>query len=123
MDYLIEALLDKINNEMARLYWNNNQEEINSPFSNTGECYQNDTFTVRAYYWGDDEDIMRLPNFEYKNFKCWWYKHSNRGLYWEYDNIQNNHNIPITFISLMLDECCESLQQDFKNNKRGGLLK
>lgn len=116
MEKLIEAIMDKIEYEMSRLYWNNNQERMNSPFQNTGEVYQNDTFTVRAYYWGDDEYVSKLPNFEYKNFKCWWYKHSHRGLYWSY----YDDDIPTSFLTTMLDECYKSLEHDFKINKKGG---
>ncbi len=48
--------------------------------------YEDDTFIVRPYYWGDEEDDdyeerAGLPNFEHKpsGFKMWWYKYALRG--------------------------------------------
>lgn len=40
----------------------------------------NDIFTIRPYYWGDDEEIMKLPNFVYKpeNITIDWYKYPMR---------------------------------------------
>ena len=109
MHYLIESVLDKIENEMERLYWNKNQKEMpSSPFQNTGGEYENDTFKVRAYNWDDNEE----PNFEYKDLKIWWYKHSHRGLYWEY-NHEKNTLPPPYFLEDMLLDCIESIEKDW----------
>ncbi len=81
MILVCKAMLDKIRKELDRHYWNANQKEMDSPFDNSGAPeYKNDYFAVRSYYWGDNEDIAALPNFETKYVKAWWYKHSNRGL-------------------------------------------
>ena len=48
---LAVAALKMIDEELRRCYWNKYQEEMNSPFSNTGESYSCDAFTVRAYNW------------------------------------------------------------------------
>ena len=117
-EYLIQAVLNRIENEMARLYWNNNQKDILSPFGNYGTEYSNDVFTVRAYNWNEDND--NLPNFEYKNFKVWWYKHSMRGLNWEY-NCGKNVLPQAQFFTNMLEDCINSMIKDFKKNKNGGL--
>ena len=50
-------------------------------------CFENDTFIIRPYYWGDDEDIAELPNFEYKptGFTISWYKYPMRDAYASHD--------------------------------------
>ena len=47
--------------------------------------YENDTFCIEPYYWGDDDDIAELPNFIYKpeNIEISWYK------YWFRDSYSN----------------------------------
>lgn len=76
-EYMLRAMLNMIESEMTRLYWNQNQKEIISPFSNSGELFQNEYVTIRAYNWDENE----LPNFDTDQLKIFWYKHSNRGLY------------------------------------------
>lgn len=102
--YVIRVALDFIRKEMDRLYWNKNQKEMSSPFDNTGETYSNDTFTVRAYNW----EHNNLPNFEYKDLKVYWYKHSNRGT-----SAVAQHTLTYEDIETMIDDCCKSLQRDF----------
>lgn len=48
-----------------------------------GCTFENDVFIVRPYYWGDDEEIASLPNFEYKpdGLKICWYKYMMRDAY------------------------------------------
>ena len=43
--------------------------------------YENDTFLINPYYWGDDEEIAGEPNFVYKptGFEIRWYKYPMRG--------------------------------------------
>ena len=106
---IVTAVLGSINDELERCNWNKNQTEISSPFYNTGQKYSNDVFSVRSYYWGDDENKIRLPNFEYKDFKVYWYKHLGRGLTIEYKK-----DIDIDFISQMQMECIVSIWKDFK---------
>lgn len=105
---LIKAVLNEIRKELDRLYWNKYQRVMQSPFDNTGNTYSNDVFTVRAYYWGDDCGEALKPNFEYKDFRVYWYKHSNRGVGIKYDK-------PITaeFLSQMLDDCFAAMRDDF----------
>lgn len=103
--YLIESVLDKIESEMARIYWNYHQKEMPfSPFQNSGGEYKNDIFTVRAYDWDGNYE----PNFEYKDLKIWWYKHSHRGLSWEY-NHEKNVLPPSYFLEDMLIDCINSI--------------
>lgn len=112
MEQLIRATLAEIEYEMERLYWNKNQKEMNSPFRNTGTEYANDTFQVRAYKWGDDDETD-TPNFIYKDLKIWWYKHFRRGIEWVYKG-ERHADIPSEFFAKMLDECLQSMNNDFK---------
>ena len=106
---LFQAILDYIRKEMDRLYWNKYQEEMNSPFDNTGAAYSNDTFSVMAYYWGDDDDLIQQPNFKYKDIEIRWYKHSNRGM-----SVTTQHPISYEDLVIMVNDCVESLRRDFK---------
>lgn len=103
---IIVSILRSIEREMERLYWNKYQKELNSPFSNTGEIYSNDTFKVKAYNWNDDNIE---PNFEYKGIKIWWYKHLGRCDYAELEE-----DISLEFLVNMLYDCIESLRKDFE---------
>ena len=48
---LFIAILDRLNRELERVYFNKYQKKYISPFSNTGEYYENKTFKVQAYNW------------------------------------------------------------------------
>ena len=109
---LISAVLNEIRDELGRCYWNANQTPIVSPFEDTGVIYSNDTFTVRAYCWNEDDECVNLPNFEYDGLEVRWYKHSNRGLTWRYKGgIQAA--IPADFLADMLDKCFDAIRKDF----------
>ncbi|GIQ64898.1 hypothetical protein PACILC2_34660 [Paenibacillus cisolokensis] len=67
-------------------------------------CYENDTFRIMPYYWGDDEEISEMPNFVYKptGYRLKWYKYALRDSYANQD---------VTYVQLdeMLRKCRESL--------------
>lgn len=105
---IVQACLSRINDEMCRLYWNEYQEELESPFDNTGNEYKNDTFIVRSYYWGTEDERESLPNFSYKGLTVHWYKHFKRGMYAEYDG-----ELSLDFLADMVDDCCRSLERDY----------
>lgn len=111
MYWTMRAVLDELEQQMSRLYWNKHQQEMESPFRNTGTEYENNTFVVRAYQWDEDEAV--LPNFEYKNLRVYWYKHSGRGLEWYYDN-KKNILPPSQFLEDMLEDCIKSLENDWR---------
>ena len=112
-ELLIQGALNKIRTEMDRLYWNKYQKIMSSPFDNTGEIYENKVFKVRAYCWNEDTPEWFLPNFEYKDLKCYWYKHSNRGFNWDYEGEQ--YRRPSSkFLSKMLEDCFEAMAEDFR---------
>ena len=106
---LVQAVLNEIRREMDRLYWNKYQCEMNSPFDNTGEEYENQTFQVYAYYWGEDDELINRPNFKYKDLSIFWYKHNNRGL----DVYYSKDRISAEYLVKMLKDCKVSLIEDF----------
>lgn len=108
-DCLMNAVLLRIRRELDRLYWNKYQREMESPFDNTGTTYFNDTFTVRAYYWGEDPEEETKPNFECGPVRVYWYKHEGRG-----NTIftRKGFDTPETY-ALMLDKCLDSLRKNF----------
>lgn len=68
-------------------------------------CFENDVFVVRPYYWGDDEEIAVLPNFEFKptGFTISWYKYPMR-------NAFASHNISTETFVEILHECEKSMK-------------
>lgn len=109
---LLRAALHEIEREMSRLYWNLFQDEIDSPFRNTGTNYKNDTFEVRAYYWGDDEELIHKPNFKWRDFEIHWYKHmGNLG--------KISQKFSPDMINEMLEDCVSSLYRDYGERKNG----
>jgi len=67
--------------------------------------FENDTFIMRPYYWGDNEYISELPNFEHKTtgFKLGWYKYPLRASYM-------NKNIDEQQLFWILEDCKKSMQ-------------
>lgn len=106
---MVIACLDQIRKEMDRLYWNKYQIEMDSPFDNTGNTYRNDVFQVNAYYWGNNGEMIKRPNFSYKGLEVRWYKHSHRDPY-----ILCDKEITLDFLAEMIDECINSMREDFK---------
>jgi hypothetical protein len=47
-----------------------------NPFSNTGERYDSEIFSVHAYSWGDEEQPW---NFQWQDIEVSWYKYLARG--------------------------------------------
>lgn len=98
--YII-ALLKHIDWELSVLMWNQNQEEYESPFDNTGNTYENQTFEVSAFNWGTEEDGV----FKYKDIEITWYKHLGRG------TLINREITPDEAVD-MFNDCLESLIKD-----------
>lgn len=79
--------------------------------ANSSGCFENDTFAVRPYYWGDDETIANLPNFVYKptGLEIRWYKYPMRDAY-------SNMDVSPSDFRKILDECAASLERrDIQN--------
>lgn len=69
-----------------------------------GDKYENDTFIIRAYYWGEDENIAALPNFVYKptGFEIRWYKYPMR-------NAFANQDISLKEFEEIMRDCDKSM--------------
>ena len=69
------------------------------------DFFENDVFSIRPYYWGEDETIANLPNFVYKptGFSISWYKYPMRDAYAS-DDISDEEFLAI------LNHCEESLK-------------
>ena len=106
---LMSSVLLKIRKELDRCYWNKNQEEMRSPFDNTGEKYSNPVFSVNAYYWGDDEELEEVPNFEWGPIRVYWYKYCDRGMT-VYTKM--GYDSPGIY-GLMLEKCLDAIKEDF----------
>lgn len=78
----VEALLEHIENEVSRVYWNAKHEEWDSAFRNTGNRFEGKCFKVQAYAW--DEEEKTDWNFCYVDpsteqaIKISWYKYLGR---------------------------------------------
>ena len=65
-----------------------------------------DVFIIRPYYWGEDEEIADLPNFEYKptGLKISWYKYPMRDAY-------SNQDISPEQFKEILDDCGNAMEE------------
>ncbi len=72
--------------------------------------FENDTFVVRAYYWGEDEAIAELPNFVYKptGLEISWYKYPMRDAY-------SNQDVSLEEFKDILDACARSMDRHAKS--------
>lgn len=70
----------------------------------TNATFDNEVFTIRPYYWGDDDSIANLPNFVYKptNFQIQWYKYPLRDSYM-------NQNITVKEFKEIIEKCKKSV--------------
>lgn len=66
--------------------------------------FENDIFAINPYYWGEDENIMREPNFIYKptGLTIDWYKYPLRDSY-------SNKKITFEELNEILKKCKESI--------------
>ena len=75
----------------------------------TGEYYIIDTplFSITPYYWGENEDVMKLPNFVYKpeGIEIQWYKYPLRDAY---SNVKLNEKK----LKEILDKCVEFIERE-----------
>jgi hypothetical protein len=86
------ALLKDIDNALQTAYWNKNQKEMNSPFSNTGNNYEGKCFEVPAYNW--DDETPQTFNFKCVKIEISWYKYLGR------DTTVNGEYSPQEYISM-----------------------
>ena len=84
----------------------NNGWDGHAIFGDGAQEYENDTFLIRPYYWGEDEDIAALPNFVYKptGLEISWYKYPMRDAY-------SNQDVSVeTFVEILAD-CERSMKE------------
>lgn len=72
-----------------------------SPFGNTGERFENDTFTVEAYSW--DDEYEQPSNFKWRDVEISWYKWMGRGM-------SVNQELSLVRGREMLADCLKSLE-------------
>ena len=111
---LMLSILESIEKEYARLYFNKYQKEPDSPFRNTGAEYRNDTFAVKAYDWSGNY----TPNFRYRktdedgnvrDINITWYKNVGRGM-----TSSINFEADAEDLNDMLNDCMKALKDDFE---------
>lgn len=70
-----------------------------------GDGIDNETFTIRPYYWGEDEAIAELPNFVYKptGLEISWYKYPMRNAY-------SNQDVSVEDFKAILDNCVKAVR-------------
>ena len=78
-----------------------------NPTGNTGATYQNETFALRSYYWGNDENRINEANFiHFKSlFMYTWYKCIGRG------DVQGEEISHSEWITIMID-CLNSIRNE-----------
>ena len=66
--------------------------------------FENNTFIINPYYWGEDEEVMKEPNFVFKptGFTIDWYKYPLRDSY-------SNKEITFEELKEILKICKESV--------------
>lgn len=66
--------------------------------------FENNTFIINPYYWGEDEEVMKEPNFVFKptGFTIDWYKYPLRDSY-------SNKEITFEELKEILRICKESV--------------
>ena len=103
---VVVAVLRDIGRELNRCYWNEYQDNLNSPFANTGEKYKCDVFTVHAYNWIDDNE----DNFVYPkdDMHVQWYKYLGRGT-----EVCVPDDWTMDKLPAMLQDCKEAIRKDF----------
>lgn len=117
----IEALLERLFDEVRRAEWNRTQSEFESPLDNVGAEYQTDYFVAHSYVWTDCECVPGEgcwetcdcsacePNFYVKKtpsgepFEVRWYKHARRG------NTINRPAAPAEVLAIF-DACMASVR-------------
>jgi len=88
--------------DAVEAFMERNDPNFGSPTKNSGSKFSNSTFSMRAYYWGDDEKNELIPNFQCGDFMVRWYKNLGRS---------TSINRPITqkeFLRIM-QRCISSL--------------
>lgn len=100
-DYVSKGL-DTLGQMIAEL------KKVPNPCENNSAVFENKTFSMRAFYWGEDESIGVLPNFKYKDFEVSWYKYLGRSM------TQSREMNPEDFSKILVD-CINSLGEEHES--------
>lgn len=60
-------------------------EFLENYWNDKSQAYVTPVFTIRPYYWGDDDKIAALPNLVCNNIQINWYKYFDRDSYCNID--------------------------------------
>ena len=73
--------------------------------------YENELFAINPYYWGDDENLMSIPNFIYKptGLTIEWYKYPFRDSYLNRKATNNQ-------LKKIWKECIKFMREKRRNN-------
>lgn len=99
---IMEAVFNLIRDRLDSVMWNIHQKEYDSPFSNNGTAFKNETFEVEAYSW--NEEVEQPYNFAWRDLRVSWYKHCMRGL-------SANMEITPDMAAECLSDCLRSLER------------
>lgn len=105
------ALLERIESIIENIYWNENQEEWDSAFRNTGNEYILGDLIIKAYNWNDDYE--QQYNFKYKDIEISWYKYLGRDTTINLDLNNNDNKI---YILNLFDEIINLLKNEARKN-------
>jgi hypothetical protein len=80
-------------------------ESIDDPNYSAESEFSNEFFTIRPYYWGDEDDEIEKPNFEIpsENFSISWYKYPFR-------TSESNVKITPSLWNDLIQKCIKSLE-------------
>lgn len=51
-----------------------------NPTENNSSQYSNNVFSIKAFYWGEEQIQTKEPNFKYEDLEIRWYKYLPRSL-------------------------------------------
>ena len=91
-------------------FLHDNGFDFDGEYKDGRDEFENETFIVRPYYWGEDEKKAELPNFVYKptGLEINWYKYPMRDAY-------SNQDVDLTAFKGILDACSESMKENTEN--------
>ena len=98
---IMEAVLSAISDELSRVMSNIDQQDYDTPFSNTGASFSCPTFTAVAYSWSDEEQPYNFKHHK-SGLEISWYKWFGRGA-------SANMDISPNFSSEILEDCLAAI--------------
>lgn len=80
-------------------------DKVKDRISEEDAAFENETFIIRPYYWGENQEIAQRPNFVYKptNLAMSWYKYPMRDAY-------SNQDISVNDFQAVCEACLKSIE-------------